>query len=204
MDRVLNYFDLLLPLLDKSLKSRYDCGSQITLAHEMKLHIGGEEAHPDWKILNVQVGTNVDYVGNCTDLSQFQDNSVEAIYASHVFEHLDYKTELSQTLRDCRRILMPQGKLMVSVPNLGVLCQLFVAEGLSQEQRLQIMRMMFGGQVDAYDYHKVGIIEEFLVMFFAEAQFSWWERVNEFSIFDDASSMRLGEHLISLNMIATK
>jgi predicted SAM-dependent methyltransferase len=99
----------------------------------MKLHIGGEETHPDWKILNVQVDENVDFIGNCTDLSQFEDNSVEAIYASHVFEHLDYKTELAQTLSDCQRILEPRGTLMVSVPNLGVLCQLFVAEGLSGE-----------------------------------------------------------------------
>jgi predicted SAM-dependent methyltransferase len=66
------------------------------------------------------------------------------------------------------------------------------------------MRMMFGGQVDPYDYHKVGLIEEFLIKFFTEARFNTWERVKEFSIFNDASSMRLGEHLISLNMIATK
>lgn len=170
----------------------------------MKLHIGGEESHPDWKILNVQDGPEVDYLGDCNDLSQFDDNSMEVIYASHVFEHLDYKSQLGHTLSDCHRILTPGGQVMVSVPNLGVLCQLFIADGLSTDQRYQLMRMMFGGQIDPFDYHKVGLIEEFLVKFFTDAGFSSWERVEEFSIFDDASSMRLGGHLISLNMIATK
>ncbi len=170
----------------------------------MKLHIGGEQAHPDWKILNIQDGPNVDFIGDCADLSQFEDNSFEAIYASHVFEHLDFKSQLGHTLSECRRIMEPNGKLMVSAPNLGVLCQMFVAEGLPDNQRYQIMRMMFGGQTDPYDYHKVGLIESFLVSFFTEAGFSKWERVEEFSIFNDTSSMRLDKHLISLNMIATK
>jgi predicted SAM-dependent methyltransferase len=170
----------------------------------MKLHIGGEEAHSDWKILNVQDGPNVDFVGNCTELSQFEDNSLEAIYASHVFEHLDYKIQFPKTLSDCRRILEPSGKLMVSVPNLGVLCQLFAADGISEKQRYQLMRMIFGGQMNPYDYHKNGFIEDFLVNYFRSAGYSSWERVKEFSIFDDTSSMRLGEYLISLNMIAIK
>ncbi len=170
----------------------------------MKLHIGGKEAHPDWQILNVQEGPHVDFLGNCNDLSQFENDSVEAVYASHVFEHLDYTPQLKETITDCRRILKPQGELMVSVPNLGVLCQLFVADGLSTEQRFKLMRMMFGGQTDPYDFHKVGLIEEFLAEYFTAAGFKSWCRVEEFSIFSDASSMRLGGHLISLNMIATK
>ena len=170
----------------------------------MKLHIGGEQAHPDWKILNVQAGPDVDYLGNCTDLSQFADASIEAIYAAHVFEHLDYQTELQQTLAECHRVLARGGELMVSVPNLGVLCQLFAAEGLTEVQRFRIMRMIFGGQTDAYDFHKVGLIEDFLVNYFRQSGFARWRRVEEFSVFDDASGLRVGEYLISLNMIATK
>ena len=139
----------------------------------LKLHIGGEEAHPEWKVLNIQEGPSGDFVGDCTDLSQFEDKSLEAIYASHVFEHLDFKSQLGHTLSECWRILEPNGKLMVSVQNLGVLCQLFVAEGLSNNQRYHIMRMMFGGQTDPYDYHKVGLIEGFLENFFSAAGFHW-------------------------------
>ena len=170
----------------------------------MKLHIGGEEAHLDWKILNVQAGPDVDFFGNCTDLSQFADASIEAIYAAHVFEHLDYQTELQQTLAECHRVLAPAGELMVSVPNLGVLCQLFAADGMTEIQRFRIMRMIFGGQIDEFDFHKVGLIEDFLVNYFRQSGFARWRRVEEFSVFDDDSSLRVGEYLISLNMIATK
>ena len=170
----------------------------------MKLHIGGEEAHPDWKILNIQAGPDVDYLGNCTDLSQFADASIEAIYAAHVFEHLDYQTELQQTLAECHRVLAGGGELMVSVPNLGVLCQLFAADGMTEIQRFRIMRMIFGGQINEFDFHKVGLIEDFLVNYFRQSGFARWRRVEEFSVFDDDSSLRVGEYLISLNMIATK
>jgi len=170
----------------------------------MKLHIGGEEPHKDWKILNVQAGPEVDFVGNCIDLSQFGDGSVEAIYASHVFEHLDYQNELQQALSECHRVLQAGGELLVSVPNLGILCQLFAADGMTEFLRFKIMRMIFGGQLNEFDHHKVGLIEEFLVHYFQRAGFPKWRRVEEFSIFDDASSLRVGEYLISLNMIASK
>ena len=31
---------------------------------------------------------DVDFVGDISDLSQFNDNSINEIYASHVFEHI--------------------------------------------------------------------------------------------------------------------
>ena len=124
----------------------------------MKLNIGGEEAHPEWKILNVTEADYVDFVGNCVDLSQFGDATIEEIYASHVFEHLSYQHELSGVLRECHRILQPGGRPYVSVPNLGVLCQLFVSDAITEAQQWEIMRMIFGGQVDPYDLHKVGFI----------------------------------------------
>jgi hypothetical protein len=34
----------------------------------MKLHIGGTEAKAGWKILNSQLGQNVDYIGDIRDL----------------------------------------------------------------------------------------------------------------------------------------
>jgi len=170
----------------------------------MKLHIGGREIHPDWKILNIQPGPGVDFVGDCLELSQFADESIETIYGSHVLEHLSYSKELPQVLGECRRILVPGGELYISVPNLGVLCQLFVAEGATEELRYHLMRIMFGGQVDAYDFHKVGLIEPFLAKFLNRAGFRSYKRVPEFNIFKDTSSLRLGEYLISLNVIATK
>ncbi len=81
------------------------------------------------------------------------------------------KTELQQTLDECYRVLAAGGELMVSVTNFGVLCQLFTADDLTEIQRFRIMRMIFGGQTDPPDFHKVGLIEDFLVNYFQKAGF---------------------------------
>ncbi len=70
----------------------------------MKLHIGGETAKEGWKVLNIQKNDDVDFVGDFSDLSQFSDDSVEEIYASHVVEHLG-KKKIKKTLSGVNRIL---------------------------------------------------------------------------------------------------
>ena len=42
----------------------------------MKLHIGGKESHPDWKIFDIEQRPEVDYIGDASDLSQFEDESI--------------------------------------------------------------------------------------------------------------------------------
>lgn len=68
----------------------------------IKLHIGGTEAHLKWKILDIEPRPEVDYVGNASDLSQFETDSIEVIYASHVLEHFYYglNNELIDTLKE--------------------------------------------------------------------------------------------------------
>lgn len=170
----------------------------------LRLHVGGKTAMPGWKILNIQPGPDVDFVGSCTDLNQFADGSVAEVYASHVFEHLNYVDELPHTLKEIHRILTPTGSLYISVPDLERLMHLFKQPSHSFSDRFMIMRMMFGGQCDAHDYHKVGLSWEFLCHFLASAGFPYATRVSEFGMFPDTSSLRCSGQLISLNVIAHK
>ena len=57
----------------------------------MKLHIGGKQIKEVWSILNIQKNEGVDFIGDISDLSQFKDNSIDEIYASHVVEHINQK-----------------------------------------------------------------------------------------------------------------
>ncbi len=75
----------------------------------MKLHIGGEEIKDGWKILNIQKKEGVDFVGDISDLSQFKDNSIDEIYASHVLEHVEQK-KIEETLKGIHRVLNENGK----------------------------------------------------------------------------------------------
>ena len=170
----------------------------------LRLHIGGQERHPDWKIVNVTPGATTDYVRSCTDLSPFGDATVQEIYASHVLEHLGYQRDLRRALREFHRVLVPGGLLRVSVPDLATLCTLFLDPALDGQSRFHVMRMMFGGQVDPNDFHYVGLTEEFMRSFLTEAGFTGVERVAEFGIFNDTSRLVYAGRPISLNVTARK
>lgn len=172
----------------------------------MRLHIGGREKHPDWKIFDALERPEVNFVGNAADLSQFADDSIEAIYASHVLEHFHHSlgNELVSVLLEWRRVLLPNGKLYISVPDLQTLSWLFLSPMAGFQHRLQIMRMMFGGQVDQYDVHKVGFDCEILFTYLQAAKFSDYERVENFELFQDCSNLVFLGYPISLNVVEVK
>ena len=169
----------------------------------MKLHIGGKEIKEDWKILNIQKNDGVDFVGDITDLSQFEDESIDEIYASHVVEHIDQKN-IKKTLKGINRVLKNDGKFYISVPDLDILCRIFIEKTAPLKVKFHVMRMMFGGQIDEFDYHYFGWNYEFLNSYLIEAGFKKNEKVKTFDIFNDTSSFAPYGPLISLNVIAYK
>jgi protein O-GlcNAc transferase len=170
----------------------------------LRLHIGGKIAHSDWKILDAQAGPGVDLVGHCADLSAFDDNTVTEIYASHVIEHLSFKHELPLALSEFNRILIPGGIARIGVPDLPTLCALYLDPASSAADRYEVMRMIFGGQLNAADFHYAGFDEEFLASRLRAAGFIDIERVGAFGLFEDTSTHVFKGRPISLNMRARK
>jgi len=169
-----------------------------------RLHIGGKLRVNGWEVMNALPGDHVDHLGNANDLSRFADDTFDVVYASHVVEHFDYRDELGKTLREWCRALKPGGWVLISVPDLEVLASLILDKTLSVNERFMTMRMMFGGHVDAYDYHGVGLTAEFLTAFLSEAGFVGMERVERFGFFADTSNYRFAGRQISLNLRAMK
>ena len=169
----------------------------------MKLHIGGKQIKDGWKILNIQKLDGVDFVGSISDLSQFDNDSIEEIYASHVVEHVDQKN-IKKTLNGIYRILKEGGKFYISVPDLDVLCKIFINDKAPPKVKFHVMRMMFGSQTDEYDYHYFGWNFLFMKDFLIESGFKKVERVKSFSIFNDTSDYAPYGVPISLNVIAYK
>ena len=170
-----------------------------------KLHIGGKSKSYGWEVLDANPASFVDHVCNANDLSQFADNTFIQIYASHVVEHLDYKGELLDTLKEWNRVLHPGGKLFISVPDLDVLAGLILDKNkLTADERFFVMRMIFGGHVDKYDYHVTGLNAEFLTGFLSAAGYVNINRVQQFGLFNDTSSMLFKGTAISLNVVAEK
>lgn len=176
-----------------------------TPAMTRRLHIGGMVKSDGWEILNVNPAPYVDHVCNASNLAQFPDNTFVEIYASHVVEHLDYAGELNNTLREWNRVLVPGGKIFISVPDLDILAGLFIEKNkLTVDERFFVMRMIFGGHVDKYDYHVAGLNAEFLAGYLQATGFVNITRVKQFGLFDDDSAMLFKGVAISLNMTAEK
>lgn len=170
----------------------------------MRLHIGGKEVREGWHILNINAAPGVDYVGDCTDLSPIPSQSCSEVYASHVLEHLGYDDDLLKALKEIHRVLQAGGRLRLSVPDLEILCRLFLNPNETPEGKFHIMRMMFGGRTDAYDVHYSGLTFDFMQNFLRLAGFKDIQRVREFNLFKDTSTLRFEQQLISLNMTALK
>ena len=169
----------------------------------MKLHIGGEQKKEGWKILNIQKKQNVDFVGDITDLRQFEDNSIEEIYASHVLEHIEHK-KIMKTLEGIYRVLKDSGKFYISVPDVDYLFKIILHEKAPIKVKLHVMKIIFGGQIDDYDFHYFGYTLQFLAGFLKETGFKKIDKVKSFSLFNDTSDYAPYGQPISLNLIAYK
>jgi predicted SAM-dependent methyltransferase len=169
----------------------------------LKLHLGGELVRPGWTIVNAQPAPSVDVVGTVTDLSMFADGAAEAVYASHVYEHLSNR-EVGVALRESQRVLAPGGTIMIAVPDLDVLTKMLTHPALNIQDRWHVQRMIYGGQIDAYDFHKSGFTFDLLSAVLAEAGFVGVVRVADFGLFPDTSLAQFAGVPISLNVRAAK
>jgi len=82
-----------------------------------RLEIGpGETRIQGYETLNIMPGRDVDYVWDATRRLPFADETFDAIYASHVVEHIAwYQTR--DVLADWTRVLKKGGQIEIFVPN---------------------------------------------------------------------------------------
>lgn len=144
-------------------------------------------------------------MGDAKDLSRFQDNTFSALYASHVLEHFNYVGEIGSALSEWKRVLVPGGRIYISVPNLEVICKMFSSvNDLAFDDKFKLMRIIYGGQMDEYDYHKVGFFPGLLSRYLLMLGFENITEVKYFDIFKDSSTIKCNGINISLNMFADK
>ena len=60
-------------------------------------------------------------IASSSSMPQIPSGSVDVVFTSNFFEHLPNKAELVATLHECHRILRPDGRLIVVMPNIRYL-----------------------------------------------------------------------------------
>ncbi len=88
---------------------------------------------PDWHELRLDIDESVqpDIVGTMTDMSGVADASVDAIFSSHNIEHL-YPHEVPKALAEFKRVLKPDGFVVITCPDLQSVCALVAQDKLTE------------------------------------------------------------------------
>jgi predicted SAM-dependent methyltransferase len=89
----------------------------------LELGSGSKEGANGWTTLDVVPGC--DLYCDLTNGIPFPENTVEAIYSSHLFEHLTFK-EAQALLDECMRVLVPAGRFSICVPNGRLYLQAYI------------------------------------------------------------------------------
>lgn len=144
---------------------------------------------------------NVDVVADVAVLP-FGDDSVEAIYASHILEHFPHpRTPI--VLTEWKRVLKPRGLLQVSVPDFERCVELYKETGMSEWLR----NFVSGDQGYATAFHYNIFDEHSLSSLLKVAGFKDVSRVDRLinGVNDCSAIVSTYDMLpVSLNMVAVK
>lgn len=119
----------------------------------MKLHLGcGAKYIEGYIHVDKNNLSHIDYVCDLSDLSVFEDESVELIYASHVLEYYSF-IEVIPVLKEWYRVLKKNGILRLSVPDFDKLIKVYE---LTNSNIDRIIGPMFGRmEINDFDSTKL-------------------------------------------------
>jgi len=142
----------------------------------------------------------------------YEDNSIDLIYASHVIEYFD-REEISNILKEWIRVLKPDGVLRLAVPNFKAMVNIYLNSSYSLDNFLGLLygKMDMGKSKiyhkTTYDFDSLKLLLKNLEMKNIK-MYDW--RQTEHSAYDDHSQAYIPHMdkengmLISLNVEARK
>lgn len=158
---------------------------------------------------------HIDHKSGVDKLPFFEDNSIDLLYASHVFEYFD-RTDAINVLAEWRRVLKPGGTLRLAVPDFEALIEIYK----STNDLNKILGPLYGRmEIQAVDkkimlYHKTTYDKKSLGTLLESAGFenvnAWDWRETEHASIDDHSQAyfphmdKENGRQVSLNLQTTK
>ncbi|MEO1187177.1 MAG: methyltransferase domain-containing protein, partial [Cyanobacteria bacterium J06636_27] len=99
-----------------------------------------------------------------------EDNLVDEIFSEHMLEHLS-KYEVPQALKEWARVLKPDGKLIMNLPNLEWCLQQWLNQPEEKRWNWQL-DTVFGLQTHPGEFHKTGFTKSRLYELLKDAGFN--------------------------------
>jgi predicted SAM-dependent methyltransferase len=122
---------------------------------------------PGFLNVDIRPESGADIIADVRYLNNVEDESVDLIYACHLFEHFD-KHEYPTVLKTWFRKLKKGGILRLAVPNINAVCEHYI----ETRDLTQLYTSFWGSQRNPYDYHKWGWTGKTLTIAFKEAGFN--------------------------------
>lgn len=175
----------------------------------VNVHLGcGRIDHKQFINIDGYPFPHVHYVQTIDRLPQFQDGSVDLIYASHCLEHFRY-THTKSVLEEWCRVLKKGGVLRLSVPDFDKLVEIYLHHDHDPDV---ILPQLMGGQNNQYNFHLTALNLVNLSRLLLEVGFAcvreWQPGTSDLTTFNDFSIYKkeiAGQyHEISLNIEAVK
>lgn len=175
----------------------------------VRLHLGcGGIDQPGFVNIDGIDRPHVHFVQSLTRLDRFSDASVEFVYSSHTLEHFP-RIDTVTILKEWRRVLLPSGRLCLSVPDFDRILEIYQLTGGCLED---VLPPLFGGQDYPFNFHYTAFNRSSLSRALRDAGFSdvyeWSHGSDELHCFPDWSGrcIELGGRRIpiSLNLEAVR
>lgn len=111
--------------------------------------------------------------------TKYKTGNVDAIYASHILEHISH-TETQSTLKEWHRILKSNGKLIINVPDLEWVCEQFLQnyrknkpiKSKTYKSYEDLLLVFYGNQNAQGEFHQTGFTQKSLEKALKTASFS--------------------------------
>jgi predicted SAM-dependent methyltransferase len=146
----------------------------------IKLEFGAttkRDTTKDWFTVDINMGSDL-----FIDLSKtlpLPDNSIDMIYSSHLLEHFSYPNPMMNLLKECYRILKPNGVFDVCVPNAKIYAKAYLNKEKNPDISLKhIIDTDFNSKIDYLNHaaymrgeHKYMFDEENLPIILKKAGF---------------------------------
>lgn len=126
-----------------------------------RLCVGASQLGASWERLAPLPGPGIAHVGSLADLSNFAANSFAEVHIDETLTYFDL-SRAESILVGVLRVLRPNGRLTISVPDVTQLAKLLSSSAASLSEELHLLRRLFGARGERASGFSGGLLRALL------------------------------------------